>query len=218
MQLRLGIVILAAGASERYGDNKLLSRHPGGTSLIMHTVRVCQPLCTFGSPVVVSGRWHDSISRELHSETCQVLYNLHWQQGMGKSIACGVKGVIRHDSEKANTTEPLDSPTHILIVLGDLPLISTRSLCSLTDAAQRFPDKIISSGWEQKTTVPAIFPVGYFSALQLLNSDEGAKHILKKTLSEHPQDIITVPHTQAGVDIDTPSDWLACRADIARRI
>ncbi|WP_414830740.1 nucleotidyltransferase family protein [Alteromonas sp. H39] len=210
MQFRLGIVILAAGASERYGANKLISRHPSGCSLIRHTVQVCLPLCTFRSPVVVTGRWHDSLKTELCLAPCRLTYNVNWQQGMGTSIAFGVNSLLINGGKPVDTSGEMNSPTHILIVLGDLPLLSTDSLLALTHTAQRHPHKIIASAWQQNVTVPAIFPAEAFPVLKSLNNDKGAGLYLKKVMAEKPDDIELVAHAQAGVDIDKPSDWLFC--------
>lgn len=207
MQFRLGIVILAAGASERYGDNKLTSKHPSGCSLIRHTVEVCQPLCSFGLPVVVTGRWHDALTSELSGAPCRLLQNIHWHQGMGTSISCGVGDLLKAGGRSGNTAGELNIPTHILVVLGDLPLLTTDSLRRLTDTAQRSPDQIAASAWLQNVTVPAVFPACTFSLLTSLREDIGARLILKKMLAENPDDILLVPHHQAGVDIDTPTDW-----------
>ncbi|WP_218312174.1 nucleotidyltransferase family protein [Alteromonas antoniana] len=207
MQFRLGIVILAAGASERYGGNKLISKHPSGCSLIRHTVEVCQPLCSFGLPVVVTGRWHDALTSELTSAPCQILHNVHWPQGMGTSIARGVNNLLTLEGRSGNTADELNTPTHILVVLGDLPLLTTDSLRSLSDTAQRYPKRVVASAWQKNVTVPAVFPAGAFPLLTSLREDKGARLILKKMLAENPDDILLVPHIQAGVDIDTPSDW-----------
>lgn len=203
MQLRLAVLILAAGASERYKNNKLLSLHPAGSILINYVINTCLPLCSFKAPVVVSGRWHQSLSQVV-SPTVNLIYNADWQHGMGTSIACGVNHLV-------SDTEPgkgdVEQPTHILVVLGDMPVITTESVGALVEAMHRNPENVIVSAWHQRHTVPAVFPAEYFSELQSLASDEGARGLIKRLLTKQPQKVTSVAHEQAAVDIDTPEDW-----------
>lgn len=209
MQLRLAVIVLAAGASERYGDNKLVSAHPSGSSLIEHVVDACRPHCTFQLPVVVTGRWHGPLNRCLDTEVCRCVYNSQWHQGMGTSIACGVNAMLVAQKESADIASGRDFPSHVLVVLGDLPLITTASLGSLVNAMYEHPDRIIVSEWQQKCTVPAIFPAEYFPLLQGLSGDAGARNIIRHARLTQSHSILAIPHPEAGVDIDTPDSWQA---------
>ncbi len=76
---RVGIVILAAGGSQRMGRPKQLLRF-AGRSLLRHTVEtavatVCRPI------VVVIGAHTEFASKELHSLPIVIAVNPHWARG-----------------------------------------------------------------------------------------------------------------------------------------
>lgn len=197
MPIKLAAVILAGGKSTRYQGNKLLSLHPSGQTLIEYVLAQYTPLCDF-SPVVVTGCYHDEISARLAHKHCVVVYNPHWPQGMGKSIARGIcalqRGVVHGE------------PSHVIIGTGDMPTITTQSLAALVLQANKTPKQRIASEVLGRRMSPAIFPLADFTALAELTQDKGATALLQSA------SICTgVPHAEAQWDIDMPDDWSIMR-------
>ncbi|MEG3768247.1 nucleotidyltransferase family protein [Alteromonas sp. 14N.309.X.WAT.G.H12] len=194
MPIKLAAVILAGGKSARYKGNKLLSPHPSGQTLIEYVLAQYAPLCDF-PPVVVTGCYHDEISARLTHKHCAVVYNPHWSQGMGKSIARGIyalqRGVVH------------GKPSHVIIGTGDAPAITTQSLAELVLQANKTPKQRIASEVSGRRMSPAIFPATDFGALAELSQDKGATALLHSGSR-----CIGVAHAQAQWDIDTPDDWL----------
>jgi molybdenum cofactor cytidylyltransferase len=84
----IGAVLLAAGASQRFGvDNKLLA-DIGGKPLIRW---VAEEIVHSGAEViVVTGCDHLLIEKALEGLPLRFAHNMNWPRGMGSSIAVGV--------------------------------------------------------------------------------------------------------------------------------
>ena len=200
MAISLGVAILAAGQARRFGSNKLLCQLPGGQTLIARTVQQCMPL----SPIpllIVSGAYHEDLVSQPFSNEIMLTYNAQWQDGMSSSIHRAVEHF-----------EQDDSVSHLLIMLADLPLITTASMVALHHAAASSPDAVIASGWEGNATAPAIFPRHYWPQLKALSGDKGAGKLIRDILASEPQKCQVVRHPQAAYDLDTP-DTLPRLAD-----
>jgi molybdenum cofactor cytidylyltransferase len=111
----VAVIVLAAGTSSRYGANKLLL--PFGDGTVISTV-VSTALHSSARPVlVVTGHEADQVRLALQSMAGQVTFahNPLFRSGeMLSSIKAGLRAL------QAMSTE---SPTAVLIVLGDQPLL-----------------------------------------------------------------------------------------------
>lgn len=193
--MNLRALVLAGGAGQRYGGNKLLSDHPDGGSLLGHVVRAISPLVA--DTLVVTGRWHDALAPELARLPVIHVFNPDWQQGIGRSIACGIQQI--------RISWP--DTTHILICVGDVPAISTASLSVLQEAAEKHPGTIIASAADDFIGAPAVFPTRFYSALSQLSGERGAIALIHEQLNNTPPGCVAVSHPEAAWDIDRPSDW-----------
>ena len=109
----IGAVLLAAGASQRFGrDNKLLA-HIGGKRVIR---RVAEEVLDSGAEVVVvTGCDHLLVEQSLEGLPLRFANNSAWRRGMGSSIAVGVKAL---------GSEALGS----FIIPGDMPFLTSALL------------------------------------------------------------------------------------------
>jgi molybdenum cofactor cytidylyltransferase len=112
----IGAVLLAAGASQRFGvDNKLLA-DIGGKPLIRW---VAEEIVHSGAEViVVTGCDHLLIEKALEGLPLRFAHNMNWPRGMGSSIAVGV---IARGSQALG----------VFIVPGDLPFLRSDLLKDL---------------------------------------------------------------------------------------
>lgn len=187
----LRAVVLAAGASRRYGSPKQLARCRGET-LVARSVRLAheagaEPVC------VVLGYRADLIRRVLReSGTVPVgtsaVRNPRWRDGMGRSLACGVRALDR----RARAT---------LVCLADQPLLEAGDLASLVLAWRASPRSIVAARYAGKIGVPAIFPRARFADLKSLSGDRGAQELLASS-----NDVLGLPMPRAEVDVDHPWD------------
>lgn len=187
----LRAVILAAGASRRYVSPKQLARYRGET-LVARSVRLAQEAGA-EEVCVVLGYRAGPIRRALREGGAtpvgtSTVRNPRWRDGMGRSLACGVRALDR-------------GTRAVLVCLADQPLLEARDLAALVLTWRASPRSIVASRYAGKTGVPAIFPRAHFRALNSLSGDRGAQELLA---SSH--DVIGVPIPLAAVDIDEPRD------------
>ena len=189
---RIGAVVLAAGASERFGaENKLLVKI-GGVPLIRSVV-----LAIFGSGivevVVVTGFDDAGISSALNGLPARYAHNKEWRSGMGTSVATGI----------AALSGGIDGA---FVVPGDLPRLSSRLLSRLASAFEEGGRRVtvfpVTADGDQRN--PVLWPQSYFDSLMKLHGNQGAKALLRPaTLECHAVET----EDQASLeDIDTRQD------------
>ncbi len=192
----IAVVLLAAGASRRFGeDNKLLARIDGRTLL----ERIVNALTIAGISdiVVVTGHDRAGVEAALRGRPVRFVHNASWETGMGSSIATGVAAL---DADVIGS----------FIVPGDMGLLSPVLVSDLVAAFQdRQHDCIVypATGGEQRN--PVLWPRRHFSALRALPPDKGAKALLQLVASEC---VPVLADAAAISDIDTPADLDALRA------
>jgi len=187
-QERIAVLVMAAGQSSRFGGCKLLA-DIGGKPLLAHSI-TCAQTSALGDTFVVTGRWHQEIAQWLGHQsdiTVQLLRNPNWQQGLGGSIAYGVK-------------ELADRYDGILIMLADQIGLTPQDLQALHNAKDG--RDIACAAYNNRRGAPALFGHSCFSALQQLEGDQGAKQLLYHS----DFGIAELPCSNAALDIDTPAD------------
>ena len=184
-------VILAAGRSQRFGDdNKML--HPiQGVAMIRRTVDAVLA-ANFGDVVVVTGHEADAVERSMQGLPVRCVRNATPWAGMGTSLATGANAIF---------SEALA----VFIVLGDMPHLKTETLLSLMDAFDlKSGHDIVVPVHDGRRGHPVLFAKRYFTRLCALSGDNGARDIL----NNHPERVSAVPVNDLGtlLDIDTPGD------------
>lgn len=185
---KLAVLILAAGSSSRMGFPKQLLKWKN-TTLLQHAINTVKEVA-LEHIVLVLGANSETIKSEIDKGDMVVLYNENWEQGLGNSIAFGIKFIL----------ESLPDTENILIMLADQPLIDSKFLNSLKNTHDLSSNAITCTLYQNKRAgVPAIFHRKYFQDLLQLNGDKGAKELLKKYSSE----INYLDGTDIIIDIDT---------------
>ena len=199
--MKISATILAAGQSLRMdNDNKLLLPIEG-VAIIQH---VCKTVLSanINQVIVVTGYENEIVSQAIPKEVDNIVYNSDWNSGMSSSIYKGISSL----------PENVDGN---MIVLGDMPMISTDTLQLLIDQFIKQKGRlIIYPIYEDRQANPVIFPKKYFSEILSLTGDRGCKKVLK----QYPENVIGIPiqSQEVVLDCDTKDDYfnlLAIKSD-----
>lgn len=185
--MNIAVVLLAAGASTRFGSPKLVVPI-AGVPLVR---RAALAALEIGADVVVvTGAHRALVEAQLADLHLRRMYNADWEDGMGRSIACGINAL-------GNVCDAA------IIALADQPRIGATELHALINAHAHAPKRIIAAQFDGVLCPPCLFPRRYFADLVALRGNSGAKGVLQR----HAQDVEALPMPQAAVDVDTPEDY-----------
>lgn len=186
-------IILAAGLSSRMGGgtNKLTTPYRGAP-LVSHAIDAAlgASLSWLG---IVTGH-HSVRVTALAPPWVETVYNPRFASGMASSLVCGVNAALRQ------------RPDGLLIMLGDMPLVTASHLRAMVEAFEAGDgDTIVVAADGRYLGNPVLFANRYFPDLLGLSGDQGARGLILSN-REHvvPVDI---GHA-AGRDFDTPEAFL----------
>lgn len=188
---KIGIIILAAGASTRLGRPKQLLKFQYKT-FIENVVETA--LETALQTVVVLGANAEKIKPEIENLPIEFVTNENWQSGMSSSI---IKGL-----ETSLEIEP--NLSAVILLLCDQPFITKETILRLIAAQEKTGKAIVASEYEKTLGVPILFTREMFEELLNLEGDVGAKVLVKKYADKNLAKI-SVP--EAAFDIDTEEDF-----------
>lgn len=187
-ELKISILILAAGESKRMGDRikQLLPwKH---TTLLGNAIEQAKASMA-NETYVVLGAYNEIIRAEAGLNASKTIQNTHWKNGLGSSIATGMDYFL----EKSLSCDA------VLIMLTDQPLIDTNYLNKMMGYWIRDPSKIITTHYGNRSGVPAIFGKEHYTELQKLSKDFGAKDII----ASHADKILVLDSGGKEIDIDS---------------
>lgn len=184
---------MAAGASRRMDGIKQLMPWRD-SNFLLETIKTVQNTNAKSSHVVLGSNAEFITSQcSLKEKNINIIVNANWENGLGDSIAYGVKVLLKQKPT-------LDG---ILICLADQPLLSFEYLNSLIAEFIKNPSKIIATNYGKKLGVPALFPKLLFEELSVLKGDFGAKEILNNKNDA----IIPLNAENQMVDVDTNLEY-----------
>ncbi|RWB67505.1 MAG: 4-diphosphocytidyl-2C-methyl-D-erythritol kinase [Mesorhizobium sp.] len=185
--LKVDIVLLAAGRSSRMGGpNKLLALFDGEPLVRRTASRALGSKAA--STIVVTGHQRERVRSALADLNVKLADNPDFADGLASSLKAGIAKVAP-DSAGA------------MIVLGDMPGVSSKDLDSLIDAFRRSGGHaVVRASHQGKRGNPVLLPRSLFAAVAQLEGDTGARHLVEA----EGLDVIDVEIGQgASVDIDT---------------
>lgn len=183
-------IVLAAGASTRFGANKLLL--PFGNSVVVqHSLRTVREV-GFERIVVVTGHQSDDVRAALQHESCEFVHNPRHHEGeMISSIQAGLRHLQASDAAAA------------LIVLGDQPLLPAWIVRALLRAYDYRCGDIVAPRYREQRGHPVLLDRRFWDeALRLPDATP-----MRTLLRLHPEDVATLlVNTDAVLrDVDTPA-------------
>lgn len=176
-------ILLAAGKSERMGQNKLLLPWLGGTiigrtldNLIASQVR---------EVVVVLGSRAQEMSQAIGGRKVIQVLNPNYAGGMSTSLDTGL-GMVGSQAR------------WVMVALADQPLIPTETYDRLIEAALASDKGIIVPTYKNRRGNPIILASVYIPELLRLAGDVGGRELLER----YPRDVLEVPVEAEGVVIN----------------
>ncbi len=198
--MRIVGILLAAGFSTRFGTNKLLAPLPAGgpeagTPVAVAAARHLAE--ALPEPMAVVRPRAQKVSQLLREAGCRTVVCRNAAQGMGTSLAAGVRAAGDADGW--------------VIALADMPFIRAETIRRIAMALQEGA-AIAAPACGGERGHPVGFARRCRDELLALTGDEGAREILKA----HPDWITLYETGDRGVlrDVDVPGD-LAGRAGSA---
>ncbi|MCU0694938.1 MAG: nucleotidyltransferase family protein [Myxococcaceae bacterium] len=176
---RVGALVLAAGASTRFGSPKQVTPWKG------------QPLVRFVAGevaavvprvVVVTGA-HAALVREaLEGTAVQLVFAEHWARGPGASVKAGLCALGDVDA--------------VLITLCDLPHVTRDDYGRLVGAR----GGLVAAAFDGAVGAPVVVRAPYLEDLAGLDDASGASQLLRS----HRAQVVSVPCPAAALDLDVP--------------
>jgi molybdenum cofactor cytidylyltransferase len=183
-------IVLAAGASTRFGSPKQLVRVAGRP--LLHTAVTRAAEVTGNALIVVLGSGAAQLAPLLKHSPGAVVINQVWREGLASSIRAGVARLPAACSA-------------VMLLLADQPSVTADDLRRLAGSWRKQPQHIAAALYGGSCGAPAIFPRSSFRALSELRGDSGAQALLMRD----PDRVVRVPMPSAAIDVDTPEDLLA---------
>jgi molybdenum cofactor cytidylyltransferase len=187
---KVGAVILAAGASLRFGRPKQFVQFRG-KSLVRRAFDAaneagCCPI------VVVTGRDHEDVAAQLPQDSPLVIRNENWSRGIGSSVRAGVEALISQSPVRG-----------ILLLVCDQPFVEAEIIRQLIVVRQTSRKPVVACRYSNTLGVPALFDAVCLGELLALGGESGAKSIIMRD----PTRVAEVEFDQGAIDIDTPSQY-----------
>jgi 4-nitrophenyl phosphatase len=187
---RVAAVILAAGASTRFGRCKQLLDWKG-KPLLVHVADVA--LHAGLDPVIaVLGCQADQTYAVLGDRSVQTLINWRWEEGLSTSVHTGL-AAVPPQAEAA------------LFLQCDQPLVSPDLLRSIVARFKETGSAIVHPMHAGSRGTPVLFARRLFPELSAVSGDEGGRSLIAR----HADDVATVAVDDARelTDVDTWEDY-----------
>jgi molybdenum cofactor cytidylyltransferase len=180
-------LLLAAGASTRFGADKLAHPLPHGVAVAVQAARHLKAEIERVIAVVRPGS--DDTAQALAAAGCEVVVCDNAAEGMGASLACG-----------AHAAGAVDG---YLVALADMPFVRPSTIAALRDALAGGA-ALVAPYFHARRGHPVGIAGRFRAELEALTGDAGARALL----AAHAGELVKVPVGDPGVirDIDTPAD------------
>jgi molybdenum cofactor cytidylyltransferase len=184
-------VLLAAGSGSRFGGDKLLAKLGDGRPLASAALSA---LAAEVDAVIAVVRPGDAALEALFGQSgALVAVCPYAAEGMGASLACGVREVQRRFPEAQGA----------VIALADMPWLSPSTVARIAIALRRGA-ALAAPTHLGKRGHPVAIGARYFAELATLSGDEGAKRLL--AAQEAELELIAVDDPGVLRDVDTQAD------------
>ena len=183
--MKLAVIVLAAGASKRFGKPNKLMQDFNGKPLVRNVLDLAAsfPFCRH---VAVCGEATEPIARDAGFVT---VLNTEPERGQSLSMKLGVARCSDCDGA--------------LFMTGDQPFVTPETIRRLIAEFEAHPDCIIGCSVEGRFCIPSVFPSLVFPELLSQEGDVGGREVMRA----HKDSVRLLPiDPKEHFDIDTPQD------------
>lgn len=180
-------ILLAAGAARRFGSRKLLHPLPDGTPIGLQSARNLAFAVARTIAIVLPG--DEALTRLFGSAGIEVCPCPQASEGMGASLACGVRASAQADGW--------------IVALADMPFVQPGTIAAVQRALQEGA-ALAAPVQGGRRGHPVGIARQYFVELAALTGDVGARDILQRDRTH----MVLLPVIDPGVhrDIDVVAD------------
>ncbi|HEY3336262.1 MAG TPA: nucleotidyltransferase family protein [Candidatus Limnocylindrales bacterium] len=191
--MQVVVVVLAAGASSRFGSQKLLA-DLAGRPVLQHTLDALAA-AGLGDVVVVLGDGRAEIEQAIAWRVERRMTNERPGDGLSSSVRVGL--------DAAAEDERVDAA---LIVLGDQPAIRPEAIRAVLEAAAGSPAPFVRAAYATDGAPnPVLVRRAAWAMAAGLSGDRG----LGPLLATRTDLVLAVPVEGVNPDVDTPADLAA---------
>ncbi|MGH8719288.1 MAG: nucleotidyltransferase family protein [Burkholderiales bacterium] len=183
-------ILLAAGASSRFGSNKLLHPLSDGTPIAAAAARNLKHAVERVLAVIRPG--DHVLAQRLQAEGLEIVVCSNAAAGMGHSLACGVAAASDADGW--------------LIALADMPFVSSETFRTVVRHLEAGAT-VAAPSFNGQRGHPVGFGRSFYAELLALAGDSGARILLTRHASEVK--LFECDDKSICRDIDTPADLRA---------
>jgi molybdenum cofactor cytidylyltransferase len=186
--LPVGAIVMAAGSGSRMQGSEKLLLEVDGKPMVRNAIESASEGGCHQVVVVYSS---DDV-RDAVDGSAELVYNPKAKTGMASSLQVGLRA-MRDEIEAA------------VIVLGDQPLVGSRTIAALMRAWRREGSRpaVAVAKSHGEWAPPVVLARELWEELMALKGDAGARQILQG----HPELLDMVPAPGRPDDIDTPDDY-----------
>ena len=181
--MKIGCVLMAAGSSLRFGENKL-AKEVAGVPIFCRALGSIPSECFDEVAVVTQSRLFSTHIKRYHFTE---IHNPNPEKGISLTIRLGLSALEGCDG--------------VLFSVSDQPLLRRESVKALVELWRTQPETIAALAHDGLRGNPCIFPARYFSELMALSGDKGGSAVIRR----HERDLILLEVDPRELwDVDTP--------------
>ena len=195
----IDLVLMASGASRRFGLNKLLMEVKG-KPIYAYGLETYAPIGQIDRKVVVSQ--NEEILEAGRKLGYMAVFNNDSSEGISASVKHGLRALGFEEGRDYS-----DEASGVIFAVCDQPLLTSETVIRLIDFFKGNDKGMACLQFKDRGTSPRIFTYRYIRELLAIEGDLGGRQVLRR----HKDDIayMSVDNEQEVFDVDTLEDFHA---------